>query len=104
MTHLLTTRHGPHDSDMLGQAAAGQWSSHTVDNYRWATRGLLHLMMVHAAVQWFASSRCVCRSQDGPRTARVVALAASGWFCVSLEPHGLNVGGPRHQIWTVEVL
>ena len=32
------------------------------------------------------------RSQDRPLTARVIARAASGWFCTSPEPHGLNVG------------
>ena len=108
MTHPLITRHGPHDSDMLGQAAARQWSSPTVDNYDWTRRGPLQLMVLHTAVQWSLLRFAACvdreRSQDRPLTARVIARAASGCFCVSLERHGLNVDGPWHQIWTVQAL
>ena len=77
MTHLLTTRHGPHDSDMLGQAAARQWSSHTVDIYGWTSRGPLQLMVLHAAVQWFASFRSVCRP-------RAIARSTSHSACHSM--------------------
>jgi len=58
-TQSLTTRHGPHDSDMPGQVAAGQWSSHTVDFFGCTSRGPLQLMVVRAVMQWFASLRHV---------------------------------------------
>ena len=76
MTHLLTTRHGPHDSDMLGQAAARQWSSPTVDNYDWTRRGPLQLMVLHTAVQWSASFCSMCRP-------RAIARSTSHSACYS---------------------
>ena len=76
MTHPLITRHGPHDSDMLGQAAARQWSSPTVDNYDWTHRGPLQLMVLHTAVQWSASFCSMCRP-------RAIARSTSHSACYS---------------------
>ena len=108
----MTHSHSLHGMDGIAytipsQAAAGQSSSHRVDIYDWPSRGPLELMVVHAAVQRFASfhrgrPRAITGSTS--HSACYLARAASGCFCVSLERDGLNVDGPWHQIWTVQAL
>ena len=100
MTHSLTVRHGRHVRRMSSQAPAGQCSTWKVGNYGWTSRGPPESMVLHAAVQWFALFRCVWRPRAIARstlTARVIARAASGWFCryvTSPKPHRLSMG--RH--------
>ena len=73
MIHMLTTRLAPHDCLMCSQAAARQWSLHTMDMNGYTSRGPLHSMVVHAVVQWLPSLCCMCR----PRTiARSTSLSA----------------------------
>ena len=73
MTHSLTIRHGRHDRLMCSQAAGRQWSSHAMDIYGSTSRGPLHVVVVHAVVQWLASLCRMCR----PRTiARSTSLSA----------------------------
>ena len=54
---------------MLGQAAAGQWSSTTVDIYDWTTRGPLEAVAAHVEVQWFATRRRVEATRAMPAWA-----------------------------------
>ena len=58
------------------QVAAGQSSSHRVDIYDWPSRGPLELMVVHAAVQRFASFHRGCRP-------RAIAGSTSHSACYS---------------------
>ena len=69
----LTTWHGRHARLMCSQAAARQWSLHTMDINGYTSRGPLHSMVVHAVVQWLPSLCRMCR----PRTiARSTSLSA----------------------------
>ena len=95
MNHSLTTRHGRHDRLMCSQAAGRQWISQTMDIFDCTSRGQLHMVLVHAAVQWFASVCCMCgrraitRSTShnacAARIMRWVVFASAVWSCVS--PH-----------------
>jgi len=78
MMHRLTTCHGPHDRLMCLQAAARQWSSHTVDINGCTSRVPLHLMVVHAVVQWLPSICRVCR----PRTIAISTSLSACSACV----------------------
>ena len=60
MNTSLCIRHGRHARLMWLQAAARQWSSQTMDIFDCTSRGQLHMVLVQAAVQWFASVCCMC--------------------------------------------
>ena len=76
MNTSCTIRHGRHARLMCSQAAARQWSSHTMDVYGCTSRGQFELMVVHAVVQWFASVCCVCRPRAIARSTSHNACAA----------------------------
>ena len=46
-----------------------------MDIYDWANRGPLELMVVHAAVQWFALFRCVCSDRVATESDRKIDLS-----------------------------
>ena len=73
MNTSCTIQHGRHARLMCSQAAGRQWSSHAMDIYGSTSRGPLHVVVVHAVVQWLASLCRMCR----PRTiARSTSLSA----------------------------
>ena len=82
--HARTHEHLMHHTAMDGmrtrlvcsQAAARQWSSHTMDVYGCTSREQFELMVVHAVVQWFASDCCVCRPRAIARSTSHNACAA----------------------------
>ena len=71
-----TIRHGRHACLMCSQAAARQWSSHTMDIYGSTSRGPLHVMVVHAVMQWLASLCRMCRP-------RAIAISTSLSACAA---------------------
>lgn len=71
-----TIRHGRHARLMCSQAAARQWSSHTMDIYGSTSRGPLHVMVVHAVMQWLASLCRMCRPRAIARSTSHSACAA----------------------------
>ena len=76
-SHADHARLAPHDRLMCSQAAARQWSLHTMDINGYTSRGPLHSMVVHAVVQWLPSFYRMCR----PRTiARSTSLSACNTF------------------------
>ena len=76
MNTSLTIRHGRHARLMCSQAAGRQWSSQTMNIDGWTSRGQLHLIELHAVVQWFASVCCVCRPRAIARSTSHNACAA----------------------------
>ena len=51
MNTSLCIRHGRHARLLCSQPAGRQWSSHTMDIFDCTSRGQLHMVLVHAAVQ-----------------------------------------------------
>ena len=72
----LTTWHGRHARLMCSQAAGRQWSSQTMDIFDYTSRGQLHMVLVHAAVQWLASVCRMCRPRAIARSTSLSACAA----------------------------
>ena len=60
MNTSCTIRHARHGRLMCSQAAGRQWISQTMDIFDCTSCGQLHKVLVHAAVQWFASVCCMC--------------------------------------------
>ena len=76
LMHHTALRHGRHARLMCLQAAARQWSSHRIDIYGCTSRGQLHMVVLHAVVQWFASVCCMCRPRAIARSTSHNACAA----------------------------
>ena len=76
MNTSCTTRHGRHARLMCSQAAGRQWSSHLMDIYGSTSRGPLHMVVVHAVVQWLASLCRMCRP-------RAIAISTSLSACAA---------------------
>ena len=76
MNTSCTIRHGRHARLMCLQAAARQWSSHKMEIYGCTSRGKLHMVVLHAVVQWFASVCCMCRPRAIARSTTHNAFAA----------------------------
>ena len=78
MINMLTTRLAPHDRLMCSQAAARQWSVHTMDINGYTSRGPLHSMVVHAVVQcqWLPSLCRMCRPRTITRSASLSVCSA----------------------------
>jgi len=79
-THEYLTVHtawtAQHARLMCSRAAARQWSSHAMDIYGSTSRGPLHVVVVHAVVQWLAS---LCRM----RRPRAIARSTSHSACAA---------------------
>ena len=90
-----------------GPAAERQWSSHKVDKYGCTSRGPLHLMVVHAVVQWLASLCRGCRRRAIARSTSHSACNSTccEWLCLRLfKPLKLSLGGIRHPRRTIQVI
>ena len=66
--HTAWTACSPHVLAGRRLAAGRQWSSHTMDFYGCTSGGQLDLVLVHAAVQWFASVCSMCRPITNARS------------------------------------
>ena len=97
MNTSLSTRRGQHDRLMCSQAAARQWSLHTMITCGFTSRGQLHLMVVHAVVQRLAS---VCR-MCGPRS---IAISTSLIACAARVVRGRPLRLPRASLGSVWVV
>ena len=86
-----------HDRLMCSQAAARQWSLHTMVTCGLTSRGQLHLMVVHAVVQRLAS---VCR-MCGPRS---IAISTSLIACAARVVRGRPLRLPRASLGSVWVV